>query len=285
MLNKEVLKQLTAYKLDGTEGFLSNYEGERKSRQKGQSQEFSDFRPYVAGDDIRLIDWNVYGRTDTYQIKLFEEEREARVTIVLDHSASMGHEGSKVTMAKKLTLMLGYVALAAGDGVRLLTWHEGSGFMASSFFKGLSQYHDLQRLVEDVNWSSNPNFESLFHTVNFTKGVTIWISDLLYEGFEAIHKQAKYHRQHLLMLHLLSDETLEPTIDGMYELEDSESGALLEVKCSQTVLEAYHQAMIGHMEAIQQVLSKNGDRYVLLNVDKEEEHHVLKKLLAHSILR
>lgn len=285
MLNKEVLKQLTAYKLDGTEGFLSNYEGERKSRQKGQSQEFSDFRPYVAGDDIRLIDWNVYGRTDAYQIKLFEEEREARVTIVLDHSGSMGHEKAKVTMAKKLTLMLGYVALATGDGVRLLTWREDSGFIASNFFKGLGQYYDLQRLVEAIDWSSNPNFESLFQTVNFTKGVTVWISDLLYEGFEGIHKQAKYHRQHLLMLHVLSDETLAPTIEGMYELEDSESGDLLEVKCNQTVLEAYHQAMIGHVETIQQLLSKNGDRYVLLNVDKEEEHHVLKKLLAHSILR
>lgn len=285
MLNRQVLNQLSRYRLDGTDSFLSNYEGERKSQQKGQSQEFSDFRVYTPGDDIRLIDWNVYARTDSYQIKLYEEEREARITLVLDHSASMGHHGHKVTLAKDIALMLSYVGLASGDGVRLVTWQGQEGFLATPFYKGMHHYHQVKDLIEKIQWSGQPDFTQVFQQVSFTKGITIWLSDLLYPDFEEIHALGQFYRQHFLVVQLLSEETLSPTVEGMLTLEDSESKGQIEVHCTPAILENYHQALVDHMEGIQDLLSRNGHRYLMLNVDKDDEHHVLKQLLAHGILR
>ncbi|MDE7268316.1 MAG: DUF58 domain-containing protein, partial [Lachnospiraceae bacterium] len=68
-----------------------NLTGNRKSMQKGSSMEFSDFREYMPGDDIRRIDWNAYGRLDRLYVKEYMEEKEAVVSILLDTSASMDY--------------------------------------------------------------------------------------------------------------------------------------------------------------------------------------------------
>ncbi len=285
MLNKAVLQQLMQYKIDGAEGFLSNYEGERKSRQKGQSQEFSDFRPYNPGDDIRLIDWNAYARTDQYYVKLYEEEREARITIVLDHSASMGLLEKKRKLSEELVLIISYVALAAGDSVRIITQGHESIFVETEYIKGLSQYYRVQQTLDKIEWVSEINFETLAKETSFTKGITVWISDLLFENFEGVHQHFRMMKQHVLALQVLSDETMDPEYEGMLELEDVESGALVEVHCTKRMMESYHEALKSHQDRIQHLLTGAGHRHVVLNVDSDEEKHVLQKLLVHNILR
>lgn len=285
MLNNEIYKQLSKYKIDGAEGFLSNYEGARKSRQKGQSQEFSDFRPYYPGDDIRLIDWNVYARTEQYHIKLYEEEREARITIILDHSGSMGQEEKKKQMAENLTLMLAYVGLASGDGVRLVTQNSEGQFCASHFYKGIHQFHEYKKTVNQLSWDREIQFDSLTKEMTFHKGITIWISDFLFEGFDTMHQQFKFHQQHLLAIQVLSKETLAPAYDGMLELVDVETKTGMEVHCTEKTLALYHERLNNYLEGIQQLTSKAGDRYLLVDVDEEGETHLLQKLITHNILR
>lgn len=285
MLTNEVYKQLSKYRIDGAEGFLSNYEGARKSRQKGQSQEFSDFRPYYPGDDIRLIDWNVYARTDQYYIKLYEEEREARITIILDHSGSMGQEEHKRKMAENLMLMLSYVGLASGDGVRVITQNKEGKFSASSFYKGIHQFHDFKHIISQLEWNGAMRYEELTKEINFSKGITIWISDFLYEGFERIHQQLKFHQQHVLVLQVLSNETLSPSYEGMLELVDVESNEMMEVHCTQATMDAYHERLNQYLEGIQQLTSKAGGRYLLVNVDTKSESHILQQLIMHKLLR
>lgn len=285
MLNKEIYKQLSKYRIDGAEGFLSNYEGARKSRQKGQSQEFSDFRPYYPGDDIRLIDWNVYARTEQYHIKLYEEEREARITIVLDHSGSMGQDENKMKMAENLTLMLAYVGLASGDGVRLVTKKREGKFSASHFYKGIHQFQEYKQILSQLQWDDIVNYETLTKEVTFYKGITIWISDFLFENFDKIYQEFKFHQQHMLAIQVLSNETLAPSYEGMLELLDVETNASMEVHCTQDTLRLYHENVTNYLDAIKEMTSKAGDRYLLVNVDDEGETHLLQKLITHNILR
>ena len=95
-------------------------QGERRSKRRGQSVEFADHRPYVAGDDLRFVDWNVYGRLEQLFLKLFLEEQDLTVHIVADASASMSFgEPSKELFIKKLTAALGYVSLVNNNRVTI----------------------------------------------------------------------------------------------------------------------------------------------------------------------
>ena len=92
--------------------------GERRSKRRGQSVEFADHRQYVPGDDIRFLDWNIYGRLDQLFLKLFLEEQDLSVRILFDSSASMGTgDPPKISTAKRLTAALAYVGLVNNNRV------------------------------------------------------------------------------------------------------------------------------------------------------------------------
>ena len=96
--------------------------GERRSRRKGQSVEFADFRSYVPGDDLRSLDWNLYARLDKLIIKLFMEEEDLHFYTLIDASLSMGFgEPTKLEYAKQLAAALGFVGLVRTDRVKIET--------------------------------------------------------------------------------------------------------------------------------------------------------------------
>ena len=92
--------------------FSGRVQGERRSKRRGQSVEFADFRPYVAGDDLRFVDWNIYGRLDRLFLKIFLEEEDLSLIVVVDGTSSM-HWGdpSKFEYARRLAMALGYIGL------------------------------------------------------------------------------------------------------------------------------------------------------------------------------
>src|SRR5512146_1221738 len=95
-------------------------QGERRSKRRGQSVEFADHRPYVPGDDLRFVDWNIYGRLEQLFLKLFLEEQDITVHIVADMSSSMSFpDQSKALFIKKLTAALGYVSLVNNNRVTI----------------------------------------------------------------------------------------------------------------------------------------------------------------------
>ena len=93
---------------------------------KGSSLEFSDFREYIPGDDLRRVDWNGYGRFDKLYLKLFLEEKQAAVNLFLDTSKSMDF-GGKIVMAKALAASLAYIAAGGGDRTQIFAFSEKTG--------------------------------------------------------------------------------------------------------------------------------------------------------------
>lgn len=160
-----------------------NLTGNRKSVQKGSSMEFSDFREYMPGDDIRRIDWNAYGRLDRLYVKEYMEEKEAVVSILVDTSASMDYgEKKKSELACMLAAAFSYMGLNNMD--RVILYDMGS--MQQPFAAGGGK-RALPRLAD---WLKQRSFEG---TVDIEKavemlplkgpGVTILISDFLQEAF------------------------------------------------------------------------------------------------------
>jgi len=122
LLSPQLLAQLERLELVTRKIFRGRLKGERKSRRKGQSVEFADFRNYVPGDDIRFIDWNLYARLDRLFLKLFLEEEDLHFYTLIDASTSMDFgDPSKLYFAKQLAAALGFVGLCRADRVRVET--------------------------------------------------------------------------------------------------------------------------------------------------------------------
>ena len=125
LLTAELLRRLEQFQLLAARRAKSSSRGERRSRARGQSVEFADHRNYVLGDDLRYLDWNLYGRLDRLFLKLYEEERELPVTLFLDASESMTFgEPRKFDFARQIAAAVGYVALCGFDRVRIRTFPE-----------------------------------------------------------------------------------------------------------------------------------------------------------------
>src|SRR5512143_1850013 len=121
LLTPELLRSLEQFQLLAARRAKSSVRGERRSRARGQSVEFADYRAYAHGDDFRYLDWNLYGRRDRLFVKLYEEERELPVRIFLDASESMTFgEPPKFDLARQIAAAVGYVALAGFDRVSVV---------------------------------------------------------------------------------------------------------------------------------------------------------------------
>ena len=122
LLPPALLARLERMELVSRKVFRGRMKGERRSRRKGQSVEFADFRNYVPGDDVRFIDWNTYARLDRLFLKLFLEEEDLHFYALIDASASMDFgDPTKLHFAKQLAAALGFIGLARGDRVKIET--------------------------------------------------------------------------------------------------------------------------------------------------------------------
>ena len=135
MLSEAFLQRLDALQLAMRAPARGGAGGLRRSRALGSSVEFSDFREYAPGDDLRRVDWNAYARFDRLFLKLFMEEQETTVHILLDCSASMDFgEPSKWEMAQGLAQLLCYMAIRGGDRAVIIAL--GEEIIASEVFSG-----------------------------------------------------------------------------------------------------------------------------------------------------
>src|SRR5690242_9284069 len=122
LLTPQLLAQLERLELVSRKIFRGRMKGERRSKRKGQSVEFADFRNYVPGDDLRFIDWNTYARLDKLFLKLFLEEEDLHFYALIDASASMDFgTPSKLEYAKQLAAALSFIGLKRADRVKVET--------------------------------------------------------------------------------------------------------------------------------------------------------------------
>src|SRR5687768_17610490 len=188
--------------------------GERRSKRRGQSVEFADFRNYVAGDDLRLLDWNLYARLDKLIIKLFLEEEDLHFYTLIDASMSMDFGSpTKLQYAKQLAASLGFIGLVRADRVRI----ETIGQPASSRSPVLRGRPSVWRLLSHVDSIQAGETTSLaagvknFCIRNPGKGILLLISDLMdKDGYESALRYLVSQEMDCYVIHLLSQEELEP---------------------------------------------------------------------------
>lgn len=215
--------------------------GARKSSAKGASVEFSDFREYMLGDDIRRIDWNAYGRMDKLFIKQFMEEKEAVYHIFLDTSKSMDYgEPKKSRLALQVAGALAYLVLNNLDRVYVTQVQEN----ALSYGKGLSgrnAYKKILAQLTHMQFDGKTTLAASIMSRNMTsQGCSIIISDFLDPaGIEPALRYLKYKKQQIILVQILAVEEVRLTQEGSLNLIDSETGETVRVTVNRKMIEAY----------------------------------------------
>ncbi len=254
-----------------------NLTGNRKSMQKGTSMEFSDFREYMTGDDIRRIDWNAYGRLDRLYVKEYMEEKEAVISILLDTSASMDYGAKKKgELACVLAAALAYLGLNNMDRVMLYDMKN----MQQPFTAGGGK-KTLPRLVE---WLERRSFDGTADIGEAVRqlpargtGVTVILSDFLQESFlqdddEAVAKLLRflsYRRQKSVLLHVLAGEELSVDLTGTKNLIDMEEESTLRLTIDAASIRVYEKALGQFLLQLERACAKNGAFYALCSTQKD----------------
>lgn len=228
--------------------FAGRVQGERRSKKRGESVEFADHRPYVIGDDIRHIDWNIYGRLDRLFLKLFLEEEDLSVNLIIDASGSADCGApNKFVFMQKTAMALGYIGLvnlnrvgatAIGD-----VGGDGGVFSAIRDLRGRRRVHDLGRWLLSLEPGGTASFTEACKRIALArrgKGVMIVLSDfLIKEGYEPGLRLLKGRGYDVFCIQVLSPQEVEPDIAGDLRLRDTEDGDFAEVTISAPLLKRY----------------------------------------------
>ena len=254
--------------------------GSRRSRQTGSSAEFSDYREYVPGDDIRRLDWNAYARFDKLFLKLFMEEQESLVTVLLDASASMA---AKWASARSAAEAVGYLALTGGDRLNIQVLKNGRA-LCSPQLSGRAAFPRLTGFLDVC--APNGNEGSLTEAVKHTEGLKKGLCFLITDGYtEDALKEAldylRYLKQETAVIQVLSGEELRPDYAGAVRLTDSESGEKLDLLADRAALDAYRDALTDFLKSVRENCATREAPYMLLDSEKSFEESFIP-LLSQS---
>jgi uncharacterized protein (DUF58 family) len=269
LLSPELLAQLERLELVTRKVFRGRMKGERRSKRKGQSVEFADFRNYVAGDDLRLLDWNLYARLDKLIIKLFLEEEDLHFYTLIDASMSMDFgDPTKLQYAKQLAAALGFIGLVRADRVRIETIGQLAHQRAPAFRGRQSAWRMLAHVdsIEPGETASLAAGVKNFCIRNPGKGILLLISDLMdKEGYESALRYLVSQEMDCYVVHLLSQEELEPDVKGDLKLVDCEDGDEAEITVSAPLLARYQHTLSAFTRGAQDFCTRRGMHYILAN--------------------
>ncbi len=299
LLTPELLRRLEQFQLLAARRAKSSTKGERRSKARGQSVEFADYRNYVAGDDFRHLDWNLYGRLDKLFLKLYEEERELPVRIFLDASESMTFGSPpKFDFARQIAAAVGYVALCGFDRVTVHVFPDLDPASAGLEPAALSAEMAARGALRAVRGrkSSMQYFQNLSQLsargpVDFNQalrrgamssrqaGVAVLLSDFLdAAGYETGLNALVGRGFHVNAVQILAPDELNPASYGDLRLIDSESGAMQEVTFGKYRLKAYQQSVQNFCQRLREFCQGRGIRFFSVSSDTSLEQLLLKQL-------
>ena len=264
-------------------------QGERRSKRRGQSVEFADHRPYVAGDDLRFVDWNVYGRLEQLFLKLFLEEQDLTVHIVADASASMSFgEPSKELFIKKLTAALGYVSLVNNNRVTISFIADGVTVQLANM-RGRNYLNNMAECLLTTDCDGPSNFDSACRQLaagRIGSGVMVVLSDFLFkEGYDSGLRRLIGRQYDLYAIQVLCPQELSPEMSGELKLIDIEDADAAEITVSAALSKYYKRNLTAYCNELKSFCTSRGAVYVLANSADSVESLVLNYLRRIRLLR
>lgn len=287
LLSPSLLGKLERLELVSRKVFRGRMKGERRSKRKGESVEFADFRNYVAGDDLRLIDWNLYARLDQLFLKMFLEEEDLHFHALVDASDSMSFGNpTKLHVAKQIAAALGYVGLCHGDRVRVAGL--GPPGASAPVLRGRNQLWQMLGYLDSLSAGHNVSLQEGIRdfALRGGVGVVVLISDLMDKrGFESALRMLVGRRMDVVVIHLLAAEELEPPLRGDLRLVDAEDADFSEVTLNDHALRRYRETVASFLESARSYCAQRSITYLMARNDVPIEQLITDYLLRRGVLR
>ena len=270
LFDEAFLRRLEQLELASRRLTAGRMKGERRSVRRGQSVEFADYRTYAAGDDLRQLDWNAYARLERLFVKLFVEEEDVTVHVLVDASRSMDYgEPNKLDAARRAAAALAYLGLASMDRVSV-------AFLGDGTASPMRPLRGKRRATELFAFLSEPRHERLTGLASAARayasrmrgsGPLILISDLMDPGYLDALRDLAGMRSQLSVLHLLAPDELEPDVPADARLVDRETGQSIEVSGDDDLVDRYRARLADWAAEIASFVARRGGAYVQVPSD------------------
>ncbi len=288
LFDSKFLKKLEMLSLVARRVFAGAARGERRSSRRGLSVEFADYREYSHGDDLRYVDWNAVARLNHFFLKLFVEEEDLFVYILLDATKSMGFGvPEKLRYARRICAALSYIALTNLDRVAIEALAPEKA-MRLPVTRGKQNIFKVFRFLEAMNADGNVALnDALQDFARRTKkpGLVIIISDLFdEEGISKGVEFLRYRKFQPVIIHVLAPEEVEPAEAGDWRLVDSETGRHVDLSMTKTVLDSYRDRLNAFLDYHEMFCKKRSIPYLRAVTNTPFEDLMLRYLRQASVV-
>jgi uncharacterized protein (DUF58 family) len=294
LFDDEFQRKLDYLALVSKKVFAGRMRAERRTKRSGSGVEFADHRDYQPGDDFRYLDWNVYQRFERLLLRLYEEEEDLAIYLIVDASDSMAfRQGSsssdtKLRYAKKVCAALAYVGLANLDRVSIVsTTDQVMDRMPET--RGKARIFRVFRFLEELSPGGATDLESALKTFvaqNKRRGLAVLISDL-YDprGFERGINVLRYNKFDPFVVHVIDPMDARPRLHGDVLLYDCETGEEREVTVTAKVLRRYEEAHQAYLAEIERFAATHQVPYIAASVAIPFDELILRVFRRGGFLR
>ena len=291
LFDETTLRRLEQLSLVANQVRVGVLKGDRRSRKRGSSIEFADYRDYTQGDDLRRLDWNVFARLERPFIKLLEEEEDLAVHLLLDASGSMDWPAddalNKFRYARRLAGALGHIALSAND--RLNVACVGARPAGWGPFRGAPQSLRLFQFLEaaQAGGPTDLNLALRDYALRARRpGLLLLLSDLLAPGgYQAGVGAAQARGYEVALLHILSPDEVDPPPAGEVKLRDVETGAEAEISLDPAMAALYRQRLVTWQAEIAAWSRRRGAHYIPIVTDLPWDQLVWRTLREGGVVK
>jgi uncharacterized protein (DUF58 family) len=288
-LDPQFLARLEQLELVSRKIFLGRLKGERRSKRKGQSVEFADYRNYVIGDDLRFLDWNLYARLDRLFIRLFMEEEDLHFYVLLDNSLSMDFgQPTKLYFAKQIAAALGFIGLVNMDRVVIEAFNDRltQSMPAIRGRRSLWRLMDFLTKIEPAGPSDLTRALRTFSIKCSGKGIVVLLSDIMDKGgYEDALRYLVARQMDIYVIQILSQEEIEPEVVGDLKLVDIEDEDVAEITVSSPLLKRYKQNLAAYRAGIHEFCTRRGISYLFTSNQVPFDRLVLTYLRQRGLVK
>ncbi len=269
LFENSVLNQVERMRLKPLRRLTNRSRGEHLSGKGGSSTDFADYRDYVAGDDLRYVDWNIFARLNRPYIKQFQHEEELHVVLLVDASTSMVFE-DKLLRARQLAAAFGIMGLLSVERVSVYAIHQRAGqpwMLAPG--TGRNRIRPLLTFLEQVEGGGSIPVEQAIETMlrfHRGRGIAILLSDFLTLGDLSRPLNLLYSSGlEVWGLQVMGESEISPNLQGDLRLVDGETGDTLDITNASELLHVYHDQRMWLQESLDSMCRRRNGRFLSIS--------------------
>ena len=289
LLDPEFRARIEQLALVSRKIFAGKLRGERISKRKGESVEFADYRNYVVGDDLRFLDWNIYARLDALFLKLFLQEEDLHVSILVDVSRSMDWgEPHKGLYARRIAAAIAYIGLVNFDRVSIYAYSNGLQYE-------LAGVRGRRLMFKVIDFLTRAEYEGASNLTAGCKqfairhpqpGIVLVLSDFFEKGgYEDGLRYLLGRNYDLYTVQILSPEEADPPLAGDLRLTDIEDEDVAEVTISRALINRYKQNLQAYCGQLREYCTRRGISYLFTTTEAPFDQIVLSYFRTRGLLK